>query len=203
MKGFRYAVLAVIVAGIAMVAPGRASAAKIVLPEAGDIGFGGLAQFGTLLKTGEIGDVFGTGAGMALRLRYRMRYERALGLTFERHGFDPRAHSDTLNAPLNTTVILTGLEIYQMFSTRTKVTKMLSAGVGLTQVTQKLLGGETQSAGPGVGDGFYVSAGGEIEYFFWQSWAVDVSLRYHAIILHETVNHDVQIAAGVIFYTAN
>ena len=203
MKGFRYAVLAVIVAVIAVVAPGRASAAKVVLPEAGDIGFGGLAQFGTLLKTGEIGDVFGTGAGMALRLRYRMRYERALGLTFERHGFDPRAKSDTLLAPLNTTVILTGLEIYQMFSTRTKVTKMLSAGVGLTQVTQKLLGGETQSAGPGVGDGFYVSAGGEIEYFFWQSWAVDVSLRYHAIILHETVNHDVQIAAGVIFYTAN
>ena len=203
MKGFRYVVLAVIVSGLAMVAPGRASAAKIVLPEAGDIGFGGLAQFGTLLKTGEIGDVFGTGAGMALRLRYRMRYERALGLSFERHGFDPRAKSDTLLAPLNTTAILTGLEIYQMFSTRTKVTKMLSAGVGLTQVTQKLVGGETQSAGPGVGDGFYLSAGGEIEYFFWQSWAVDVSLRYHAIILHETVNHDVQIGAGVIFYTAN
>src|SRR5262245_6629147 len=122
MKGIRFVVLAVIVVGLAVVAPSRALAAKVILPEAGDIGFAGLAQFGTMLKSGEIGDVFNTGAGMALRLRYRMRYERALGLTFERHGFDPRAKSDTLLAPLNSTIILTGLEIYQMFSTRTKVT---------------------------------------------------------------------------------
>jgi opacity protein-like surface antigen len=180
-----------------------ADAAKVVLPRAGQVGIGMQGQYGTMLEAGDYGDLFSDGAGLAVRLRYRMRYERAIGLTFERHGFDPRAKSDTLLAPLNTTLILTGLEIYQMFSTRTKVTKMLSAGVGLTQVTQKLVGGETQSAGTGVGDGFYLSAGGELEYFFWQSWAVDVSLRYHAILLHETVNHDVQLAAGVIFYTAN
>ena len=204
MKGIRHVVLAMTVLGLAVAAPGRATAAsKVVLPEAGDIGFSGMAQYGTLMNTGEIGDLFGTGAGMALRLRYRMRYERALGITFERHGFDPRSKADTLLAPLNSTIILTGVEMYQMFGTRTRVTKMLSAGVGLCQVSQKLVGGETQSAGVGVGDAFYVSGGGEIEYFFWQSWAVDVSLRYHAIILHETTNHDIQIAAGLVFYTGN
>jgi hypothetical protein len=37
----------------------------------------------------------------------------------------------------------------------------------------------------------------------WQSWAVDVSLRYHAVILHETTNHDVQIGIGLVFYASD
>jgi len=32
---------------------------------------------------------------------------------------------------------------------------------------------------------------------------VDVSMRYHAVILHETTNHDVQFYAGVVFYAAD
>ena len=80
---------------------------------------------------------------------------------------------------------------------------MLSAGVGLAQAKQNLSNGEVLISGPGVGDGFYVGLGGEIEYFIRQSWAMDFSLRYQAVILHETTNHDVQIAAGLIFYASD
>jgi opacity protein-like surface antigen len=203
MTGRGSGFLTVVVVGVALLLPGRCLGARIILPQPGDIGFAGFAQYGTLMKTGEIGEDFGAGAGFGARLRYRMRYERGLGVTFERQGFDPRNKSDADTAAANTTLIATGLEIYQMFGTRTRVTKMLSAGVGLAQVTQKLNDKETQAAGPGVGDGFFVSLGGGLEYFVWQSWAVDVSFRYHAVILHETTNHDIQFGVGLVFYASD
>ena len=98
MKGRGRGFLAGIAVGAALLAPGLGHAARIVLPQPGDIGFAGFAQYGAFTKTGEIGESFGTGAGYGVRLRYRMRYERALGLTFERQGFDPRSgcgNSDT------------------------------------------------------------------------------------------------------------
>ena len=187
----------------ALLLPGRCLGAKVVLPSPGDIGFAGFAQYGTLLNQGEIGEQFGSGPGFGVRLRYRMRYERGLGLTFERQGFDPREKSTADTAATSTTLIATGLEMYQMFGTRTRTTRMLSAGVGLAQVTQKLKDNETLSAGPGVGDGFYVSVGGGTETFLWQSGALDLSLRYQAVILNDTTNHDFQITAGLVFYVTD
>ncbi len=203
MTGWKSGVLAAIAAGASLILPAHALGATVVLPRPGEVGFAVLPQYGTLLKGGELGEDFGSGAGFALRLRYRMRYERGLGLTFERQGFNPRKKSVDDTAAKNLTVLLTGVEIYQMFGTRTRTVKMLSAGVGLAQASQKLNDGQTQVSGPGVGDGFYVGLGGEIEYFFWQSWAMDFSLRYHAVILHETTNHDVQISAGLILYASD
>jgi opacity protein-like surface antigen len=203
MSGRGRGFLWVVAVGAALLTPGRCHGAKIVLPQPGDIGFAGFAQYGALTKTGEIGEDFSSGAGFGVRLRYRMRYERALGITFERQGFDPRVKSSADTAAKNSTLIATGLEIYQMFGTRTRTVRMLSAGVGLAQVTQKLNDQESQVAGPGVGDGFYVSLGGGLEYFFWQSWAVDLGMRYHAVILHETTNHDVQFSAGLVFYASD
>ena len=197
----RWLVALAIASGLLL--PARGQAARVVLPRPGDLGFAGFAQYGTLLKQGEIGDKFGTGPGFGIRMRYRMRYERGLGLTFERQGFDVREKSTADTAAVNTTMILTGFELYQMFGTRTRTTKMLSVGVGLGQITQKLNDGETQSAGTGVGDGFYVSLGGGTETFVWQSWAIDLSLRYHAVILHDTTNHDFQIGIGLVFYAAD
>ena len=203
MTGRMNGLLAASVVGLGLLLPGRCLGAKVVLPRPGDIGFAGFAQYGTLLKQGEIGEEFRSGPGFGVRLRYRMRYERGLGITFERQGFDPREKSTADTAAANTTLIATGLEMYQMFGTRTRTTKMLSIGVGLAQVTQKLNDGETQAAGPGVGDGFFVSLGGGTETFFWQSWALDLSLRYHAVILHDTTNHDIQISMGLVFYASD
>jgi hypothetical protein len=194
------AALAAIVAGLALMPTGSARGATVVLPRPGQVGIAGFGQYGTLFKSGDIGDDFKTGPGIGIRLRYRMRYERALGLTFERQTFDPRVKATADTAAKQLVLIASGLEMYQMFGTRTRTVKMLSAGVGIAQVTQKLNDNETKVGGPGVGDGFYASLGGEIEYFFWQTWAWDLSVRYHAVFLNQTTNHDLQISAGLIFY---
>jgi hypothetical protein len=203
MTGRWSGLLAAVATAAVLLMPGLCLGAKVVLPRPGDVGFAGVAQYGTLTKAGEVGENFDSGAGFGVRLRYRMRYERGLGISFERHGFDPREKSSADTAAKSCTILTTGVDIYQMFGTRTRTTKMLSASVGLAQVSQKLNDNETLASGTGVGDGFYVGAGGGIEYFFWQSWAVEVSLRYHAVILHSSTNHDVQIAAGLIFYASD
>jgi hypothetical protein len=168
------------------------------------VGIGALAQYGMLTRQGELGRDFGAGGGFAVRMRYRMRYERGLGLTFERQGFEVRDEQPPSNqdAPKTATLLASGVEIYQMFGTRTRTVRMLSAGLGLAQVNQQLNGGETKLAGRGVGDGLFVSVGAEVEHFFWQSWAVDLSTRYHAVLLNDTTNHDLQISAGLIFYAS-
>ena len=203
MTGSRNAILTVIAAGLGLLLPSGALGAKVILPRPGDIGFVGIAQYGSLMKGGEMGNDFNTGGGFALRLRYRMRYDRGLGLSFERHGFDPRTKSSADTAAAKLTVITTGVDVYQMFGTRTRAVKMLSAGVGLAQATQKLNSSETLLSGPGVGDGFYVSVGGEIEYYVWRSWALDFNLRYQAVILNQSTNHDFQVGVGFVFYATD
>jgi hypothetical protein len=96
------------------------------------------------------------------------------------------------------TLIMTGFDIYQMFDTREKTTKMLSVGIGLARPSVELTSDETSFPE----DGFYVTVGGGIEQFFWRSWAWDVSVRYHAIFQRAKVNSDFQAAFGIILYAA-
>ena len=63
---------------------GAAQAEKsIVLPRAGQVGLSVQVQGGSLLTPGDLGVEFGSGAGLSVRVRYRMRFERAIGLTFD------------------------------------------------------------------------------------------------------------------------
>jgi len=175
-------------------------AATLNLPRPGQVGFSGQAQYGALAKTGEYGSLFGNGPGYSFHARYRMRYERAIGMSFERHGFDVRDPSDTLYAPTSLTLITTTLDVYQLFGTRTATVKMLSASLGLSQGSQKLNDGETRVGGVGAGDAFVLGLGAGLERFVWQSWAVDAGLRYFAHFHQQKINHDVQLYAGFIFY---
>jgi hypothetical protein len=183
------------------------AAPSIVLPRPGQVGIGAQGQFGTLLESGRIGTDYGSGPGLAVRMRYRMRYERALGLSFESQTFDAREArlaDTTAFVRLNdvrlksATLILSGLDLYQMFGTRTRTTKYLSAGIGLAQTSIKLTDGET--AYPG--DGFYLSASAGIEHFFWRSWAYDVGVRYLSVFQDGQANHDLQGSIGLVFYAS-
>jgi len=187
---------------LGLVLAGTASAATIMLPRPGQIGFSVGGGYGTLLKSGEFGEEFGSGGSLAIRARYRMRYERAIGVSFERHGFSPRDEqpADSIYAPVSLTLQTASFEVYQMFGTRTRTTRMLSAGIGLAIGSQKLRDGESKVAGTGTGDGLTVSLGAGLERFVWQSWAVDLSTRYYAIFHESKVNHDFQLSAGVCFY---
>jgi hypothetical protein len=194
--------------------PARAAGA-IVLPRAGQVGLGIQVQGGSMLSSGALGQEFGGGTGLAVRMRYRMRFERAVGLTFDVQHLksrDAREHSvdlgsafDTLgDAPLvlrdKLKLVTAGVEFYQMFDTRSRTVKMISGGFGLAQVAAELTNGETQF--PLAGDGVYVSLGGGIERFFFRSLAYDLGTTYMMVLHDGKVNHDVQLRAGIIFYAA-
>ena len=93
-----------------------------------------------------------------------------------------------------------GVEFYQLFDTRQPTTKMLSAGFGLVQSSARLSNGDTQF--PIAGDGVYLSAGAGLEKFVWHSLAWDLGARYMAIFHDGTMNHDVQLHTGIVFYAA-
>ncbi len=138
------------------VAPAQA-ASKIILPRPGQVGIGVQGGYGTLLEGGDLGDLFSDGGSFAVRMRYRMRFERAIGISFESQTFDARlqgAVADTVAKTL--TLIMTGFDIYQMFDTREKTTKMLSVGIGLARPSVELTSNETSFPE----DGFYVTRRG-------------------------------------------
>ncbi len=199
--------------GALAVVPARAGTV-VVLPRPGQVGVGLSGLYGTLLDSGNVGDVFGSGPGLAMRVRYRMRYERGFGLTFEGHGLDVRTLDKVPDLmypnepPLDANdpyaykrlnLFLYGADFYQLFGTRTKTTKLVSVGAGLAHPIFALNDGENEYP---FGDGAYLSAGAGVERFFWQSVAFDFAARYHAIFLDGKVNHDIQFSAGLIMYAS-
>jgi len=185
--------------------------ASIVLPRAGQVGIGIQAQGGTLLSGGGLGEEFGSGAGLAVRLRYRMRFERAVGLSFDVQHLEARdpsgregAFDSLTDAPAvlreKLKVVTAGIEFYQLFDTRSRTVKMISAGAGLAQISARLSNGETQF--PLAGDGFYLSLGAGLERFVYRSLAWDLSTRYMSVFHDGKLNHDLQLQAGFIFYAA-
>lgn len=183
-----------------LLAPHARAETTVILPRPGQIGIGIQGQYGTLLQSGDFGDQFGSGPGLTVRLRYRMRYERGFGLSFESQSFDVRTQSDTAFAPTRATFILSGAEFYQIFNTRQKVQPMISVGAGIAQIHTTLNDGET--AYPLAGDGLYVSGGLGMERFVYRTLALDFSTRYMAVFQNGNVNHDFQASAGLIFYAS-
>lgn len=165
--------------------------------------------YGTFLENGNIGTTFSSGPSFNLRVRYRMRYERGMGLSFESQRLDVRQEppvfkvgDETTVGPTKLSTILSGAEFYQMFGTRTKAPKMLMVGAGLAQMRADTNTGETELSGKNSGDGLFVSAGAGLERFVFRSWAWDLSTRYYAVFRDGQANHNVQVALGLIFYAS-
>ncbi len=184
---------------LVVLASAASAANSVVLPRPGQVGIGIQGEYGTLLNTGGLGGTFDSGPGIAVRLRYRLRYERAIGLSFEGQQIDSRqtgAPGDTTAQKLSLT--LSGLEVYQMFGTESRTVRNLCVGAGLAHPTEKTFSDESTFPQ----DGVYVSAGAGIEHFFFSSWAYDISTRYFAIFQNQKTNHDFQVSAGLIFYAS-
>ncbi|HEX5635367.1 MAG TPA: hypothetical protein VFX50_19120 [Gemmatimonadales bacterium] len=207
------ALLAALVALAAAAAPAAAQS-NIVLPRSGQVGLGLQGQFGTLLSSGGLGEEFGSGGGLVVKVRYRMRFERAMGLTFDLQKLGARDPSgragafDSLEVIPGQPVALrerlqintAGIEFYQLFDTRSRTVKFISAGAGLALISSHLSTGETQY--PTAGDGVFVSLGAGIERFFFRSVAWDMSVKYMGILHDQKLNHDFQLQGGLIFYAA-
>ena len=56
---------------------------SVVLPKPGQIGLGAGGGYGGFVQSGNIAQTFGLGPEFNIRIRYRMRYERGFGLSFE------------------------------------------------------------------------------------------------------------------------
>src|SRR6185436_10764965 len=104
----------------------NAGAATVTLPRPGQVGIAVQGGYGSLIDAGGVGGEFGDGPTFAIRLRYRMRYERGIGLSFETSKFASRlarpfdpAHPDSTTFPDQLKVVLSGLDYYQFFGTRT------------------------------------------------------------------------------------
>jgi opacity protein-like surface antigen len=194
--------VALLVALVTSLATAPAARAEwiVVPPRAGQVGLGAQGQFGGLLNSGGIGDEFDAGPGLAVRLRYRMRYERGLGLSFESQRFDAREPSLSDSAAKHLTLYLYGVDVYQMFGTRTRTTRWLSAGFGLAQPRRTLNSKEVEFGADK--DGVYAAAAAGFERFFWQSWAIDASTRYCAVFIDGKANHDFQVSLGLIVYAS-
>jgi hypothetical protein len=214
MGSSRIIVLGILMAYVVAAAPAHA-ASSIVLPRPGQVGLEVGGGYGLLANSGDLGNLYDLGPTFVVRARYRMRYERAIGLSFESQTFDVRTEppsfvegDETTVGPTKMSLITSGFEFYQLFGTRTRTTRMIMAGAGLAQARAKLNSGDTQlidvegEAPTGSGDGLYVSAGAGVERFFYRSWAWDLSTRYQAVFRNGKPNHDVQAALGVIFYAS-
>lgn len=199
-----------IIAALVALAPVPARAqGSIVLPKAGQVGVSIGGGYGSFLESGNVGTTFGSGPTFTVRLRYRMRYERALAASFEGQTMDARVPPgpfDLLDpstaAPTKLSMVVSGVEFSQFFDTRTRTQKYLLVGAGLAQGRADMNTGETELSGQFSGDGLFVSAGAGIERFFYRSWAWDFSTRYYAIFREGAANHDLQAALGVVFYAS-
>jgi hypothetical protein len=194
----------------ALPAPPAGAASTITPPRSGQVGLGISGSFGTFLPTGELGNEFGSGPGLSVRLRYRMRFERAIGLTFDAERMNSRnptgaagAFDSLGNDPPGVLrdymkMVTAGFEFYQMFDTRERTVKYLSAGAGLAQISAHLTDGEIQY--PLAGDALFVSVGAGFERFFMRSWAWDMNFKYKPVLHDGKINHDLQAQLGLMFY---
>ncbi|MBI1799849.1 MAG: hypothetical protein HYR73_09215 [Candidatus Eisenbacteria bacterium] len=189
-----------VVLGVTVEIARAEAASMLVLPRPGQLGLTVQGQYGSLLDSGNLGSEFGSGGGLAVRLRYRMRYERAIGLSFENQTLDARSAPTSATDSTQMSMLLSGADFYQLFNTSGRTQEMLSVGAGIAQIHYTLRDGETEY--PLEGDGVYVSAGVGIERFFYRSFAFDLSGRYYAVFEGGKTNHDLQAAAGIIFYAS-
>jgi hypothetical protein len=210
-----------LVGGVVLVASLAAASnagaeSSIVLPRPGQVGVSIQGGYGLLLESGNLGKElsadsrypgFGAGPTYSIRLRYRMRYERGIGLSFESQSLDARREppaavvgNESTVGPERLSLITSGAEFYQLFGTRERTVKMLMVGAGLAQMRARMNNGDTELSSDVSGDGLFVSGGAGLEHFFFRSWAFDLSARYFTVFHKGKANHDVQSALGVIFY---
>jgi hypothetical protein len=198
-------------ASLAAAAGPAGAASSIILPRAGQVGIGVSGSAGTFLPSGGLGSEFGSGPGLAVRLRYRMRLDRAIGLSFEAERMnarDPSGEAGAFDSLTDAPAVLrdrmqmttAGFDFYQMFDTRERTVKYLSVGAGLAQISAHLTDGETQF--PIAGDGVFLSVGAGVERFFFKSWAWDLAGKYKAVFHDGKLNNDLQLQLGMLFYAA-
>lgn len=198
MRGSRWLLSGVMLAGLTLSTV--AHAWVVVPPRAGQLGVSLDGQYGSLFKTGGLGSEFGAGPGLGVRVRYRMKYDRAIGLSFESSNYDVRNNADTTFADKTATLLNSSVEFYQLFGTDGKTTRMISGGFGLTQVSKTLNDGEKKLGGDDVSDGMFIAIGAGLERFVVQSFGIDLNAHYEMVFQNGSTNQLFEVGIGLVFY---
>jgi len=163
----------------------------------GTVSLGGGLDYGSLLGPG-LGKEFSNGLGLGFNLRYRSGSDQAYGLGFEAHSFAVKTKADSVTAHDKLQIIETTFDFYTFGATRTRMPHYLVIGAGLAQTQITDQDGEKEYPG----DGGVFKIGGGVEYWQSRSMTLDFSVRYHGVLLHQKLDHDVQAALTVNFYTS-
>jgi hypothetical protein len=164
----------------------------------GTVSLLGGAMYGTLLGSGRFADEYSSGLGLGFALRYRNSAESSLGFAFESHQFDASVEPDSAAAPKSLQMVMTTVDYYRHYSVRTRTPRYLVVGAGLMQSRQTNLNDETEFPG----DGGVIKLGGGFEYWVNRTLTLDVGLRYYGVLSESSLNHDVQAAVALNFYTS-
>ena len=202
----RKLVLAVLLLAAAPVPAARAQTAEPApepgfrprIVRGGTVALYGAGQYGTLVGSGRFADVFDRGLGLGFALKYRNSQESSLGLGFEAHRFDAKVEPDSAFAPRTLQLVLTTLDYYRHFNVRSRSPRYLVVGAGLMQSRQENRNEEREYPG----DGGVFKLGGGVEYWLNRTLTLDFGLRYYGVLSQSAMNHDVQAALGIDFYTS-
>ena len=169
----------------------------------GTLSLGMQGGYGTLFAGTGFADEFNHGWGLAVRVRYRLNEDQAVGVSFEGQHLDAKRDPDNPTDPAWLQDLTTTVEYYQFFRTRKRTPQYLLIGAGLLQTRRHLQDGEIDFPG----DGGAITVGAGTEYWWKRTLTFDLSLRYYGYIKGEdsgatSLTHGVRAALGFHYYTS-
>lgn len=153
---------------------------------------------------GSWGSLFDFGEGIAVRVRYSLARNRAIGLSFEdqrfrRQGDLPRTHPDQLQL----TQVLG--EYYIYFARPRKITQYVVFGAGIHRPVLRIetedSTGRTLEENAFPGTNLTVMVGAGAEYFLGRQASIDLSLRGYGINSDPERTATGELALGIHYYT--
>lgn len=166
-----------------------------IFEERGALAVGVQGQFGFLAGDAEAAEHFDQGPGYALRLRYYLGNDRALGISMESQRFDGTPGLGLQYEPKEMTVAVFTVDYLMYFQRASALTRYLTFGAGFHHPGREYKDGS--EVGP---DGLALTAGAGFEYFFHKVASVDVCVRGYGLFGQGGLLGSGEAAAGLNFY---
>jgi opacity protein-like surface antigen len=164
----------------------------------GTLSLGGVGHYGSLFGSSGFGDQFEAGLGLGFSVRYRTDAAAAFGLSFDAHDHEAKTAPVLAEDAEKLQIVVTSLDYYRFFRTRTRSPRYLVLGAGLAQTRRRDLDGERRF--PGDGGALVFGAG--VEHWLTRTLTVDLGVRYHGVLLRSEMSHVGLVGLGINFYTS-
>jgi len=166
-----------------------------IFEERGALMVGVQGQYGKLIGDAEATDEFDQDAGYALRLRYYLGNDRALGFSMENQRFEGVPIGGDVAQPRRMSVAVLTADYLFYFQRASALSRYVTVGVGFHHPSRNYEDGS--EVGP---DGLVLTAGAGLEYFFHRVVSVDVCVRGYGLFGQGGLLGSGEAAAGLNFY---